>query len=108
MSILSGSYASGVDGDCRGAFMHVGRLYASEERDFLVTVLMPPSRMSIALVWLSCTYRDTVTTEMVRVGGDAVMLLCPEFPVSAGMSLQLEREWHRVHATEDMATAQAA
>jgi len=36
------------------------------------------------------------------------MLLRPEFPVSAGMSLQVEREWHRVHATEDMAAAQAA
>ena len=36
------------------------------------------------------------------------MLLRPEFPVSAGMSLQVEREWHRVHATEDMAAEQAA
>jgi hypothetical protein len=32
--------------------------------------------------------------EMVWVGGDPVLLLCPEFPVSAGMSLQVEFEWH--------------
>ncbi|CAD6221535.1 unnamed protein product [Miscanthus lutarioriparius] len=104
----SACYASGVDGDCCGAFMHVGRLYASEERDFLVTVCVPPSRVSVALIRPSCTYRDTVTTEKVRVGGDPVMLLRPEFLVSAGMSLQVEREWHRVHATEDMAAEQAA
>jgi hypothetical protein len=107
-SIMSGSYASGVDGDGRGGFVHVGRLYADEERDFLVTVRVPPSRVSTALIRPSCTYRDAVTAEMVRVGGDPVMLLRPEFPVSSGMSLQVEREWHRVHATEDMAAAQAA
>ncbi|CAD6340686.1 unnamed protein product [Miscanthus lutarioriparius] len=107
-SIKSGSYASGVDGDGRGGFVHVGRLYADEERDFLVTVRVPPSRVSTALIRPICTYRDAVTAEMVRVGGDPVMLLRPEFPVSAGMSLQVEREWHRVHATEDMAAAQAA
>ena len=107
-SIKSGSYASGVDGDGRGGFVHVGRLYADEERDFLVTVRVPPSRVSTALVRPICTYHDAVTAEMVRVGGDPVMLLRPEFPVSAGVSLQVERERHRVRATEDMAAAQAA
>ena len=45
---------------------------------------------------------------MVRVGVDPVMLLRPKFPERAGMSLQLEREWHRVHAKEGMAAAQVA
>jgi hypothetical protein len=107
-SIKSGSYASGADGDGRGGFVDVGRLYADEERDFLVTVRVPPSRGTIALVRPSCTYRDAVTTEMVRVGGDPVTLLRAASPVSAAMSLQVEREWHRVHATEDMSAAQAA
>lgn len=109
-SITSGSYASGVDGDGRGGFVDVGRLYADEQRDFLVTVRVPPSRGGeMALIRPSCTYRDAVTTETVRVGGGGpVMLLRPASPVSAGMSLEVEREWHRVRATEDMAAAQAA
>ncbi|CAD6221537.1 unnamed protein product [Miscanthus lutarioriparius] len=104
---MSSSYASGLDGDCRVAFVHVSCLYADEERDFLVTVRVPSSRVSIALIRPGCTYCDMVTTEMVRVEGDPVMLLCPEFAVRVGISLKVERQWHRVHATEDMAAAQA-
>ncbi|PWZ52332.1 Uncharacterized protein sll0103 [Zea mays] len=107
-SIKSGGYASGVDGDGRGGFVDVGRLYADEGRDFLVTVRVPQSRGDIALIRPSCTYRDAVTMEMVRVGGDPVTLLRAANPANAGMSLRVEREWHRVHATEDMAAAQTA
>jgi hypothetical protein len=64
-----------VDSDGRGGFVHVGCLYADKERDFLITVCVPPSRVSIALNRLSCTYRDAVTTEKVREEGNLVMLL---------------------------------
>ncbi|WVZ59214.1 hypothetical protein U9M48_009399 [Paspalum notatum var. saurae] len=122
-SIKSGGYASGVAADGRGGFVDVGRLYADEERDFLVTVRVPPAARggdgadmnmitTTTLIYARCSYRDVAaaTETLWAVGGDtAVAVLRPASPVSAGeMSLQVEREWHRVHATEDMAAAQAA
>ncbi|XP_062201663.1 E3 ubiquitin-protein ligase WAV3-like [Phragmites australis] len=107
-SIKSGGYANEVAGDGRGGFVDVGDLYADEERDFLVTVRVPVAPGDTALILPSCTYRDAVTTETVRVEGDRVTVPRPAGPVSAAMSPQVEREWHRVHATEDMAAARAA
>uniref|UniRef100_J3N383 VWFA domain-containing protein n=1 Tax=Oryza brachyantha TaxID=4533 RepID=J3N383_ORYBR len=62
-SLISGGYASHVDGDGRGGFIDVGDLYADEERDFLVTVRVPAARGESALITPSCTYRNTVTME---------------------------------------------
>ncbi|XP_062205895.1 E3 ubiquitin-protein ligase WAV3-like isoform X2 [Phragmites australis] len=106
--IESGGYASGVVGDGRSGFVDIGDLYADEERDFLVTVRVPAARGDTALILPSCAYRDAVTTETIRVEGDAVILPRPGSPVLAAMSPQVEREWNRVHATEDMAAARAA
>ncbi|PUZ38765.1 hypothetical protein GQ55_9G222200 [Panicum hallii var. hallii] len=107
-SIKSGGYASGVDGDGRGGFVDIGRLYADEEKDFLVTIRVPAARGDTELIRASCAYRDAVTAKTVRVGGDLVTVPRPAGTVTAAMCLQVEREWHRVHATEDMAAAQAA
>ncbi|CAN6282845.1 unnamed protein product [Urochloa humidicola] len=107
-SIKSGGYASGVDGDRRSGFVDIGHLYADEEKDFLVTVRVPAAHGDIKLIRASCEYRDAVTAETVLVGGAPVTVPRPAGPVTAAMSLQVEREWHRVHATEDMAAAQAA
>ncbi|KAL6839331.1 hypothetical protein ACP4OV_030828 [Aristida adscensionis] len=113
-SVKSGGYASGVAGDGRGGHVDVGDLYADEERDFLVTVRVPAAAArgdtDTALILPSCAYRDAVTGEAVRVEGDPVAVRRPASPVgaAAAMSPQVEREWLRVHATEDMAAARAA
>ncbi|KAF8672705.1 hypothetical protein HU200_049401 [Digitaria exilis] len=109
-SIKSGGYVSGVDADGRRGFVDVGRLYADEEMDFLATVHVPAARGDTELIRARCAYRDAVTYEIVRVGGDpaVVTVARPAGAVTAAMSVQVEREWHRVHATEDMAAAQAA
>ncbi|KAF2913927.1 E3 ubiquitin-protein ligase WAV3 [Oryza sativa Japonica Group] len=109
-SVRSGGYASHVDGDGRGGFVDVGDLYADEERDFLVTVRVPAARGVSALITPSCTYRSTATMETVRVGGDTVTVpRTVDAPVGYdGMSPEVERELHRVQATEDMAAARAA
>nr|CAB3499455.1 unnamed protein product [Digitaria exilis] len=106
----SGGYVSGVDADGRRGFVDVGRLYADEEMDFLATVHVPAARGDTELIRARCAYRDAVTYEIVRVGGDpaVVTVARPAGAVTAAMSVQVEREWHRVHATEDMAAAQAA
>ncbi|KAF8723027.1 hypothetical protein HU200_022174 [Digitaria exilis] len=109
-SIKSGGYVSGVDADGRRGFVDVGRLYADEEMDFLATVHVPAARGDTELIRARCAYRDAVTYDIVRVGGDpaVVTVARPAGAVTAAMSVQVEREWHRVHATEDMAAAQAA
>jgi len=108
-SIKSGGYASGVDGGGRGGFVDIGRLYADEEKDFLLTVRVPAARGDhTELIRASCEYRDAVTADTVRVGGGLVTVARPAGPVTAARCLQVEREWHRVRATEDMAAAQAA
>jgi hypothetical protein len=107
-SIRSGGYASRVAGDGRGGFVEVGDLYADEERDFLVTVRVPPARGDTALIVPACTYRNAVTMENnVRVEGDPVMVPRQAAPLSEAMSPLVEREWHRIHATEDMAAERA-
>ena len=107
-SIKSGGYASGVDGGGRGGFVDIGRLYADEEKDFLLTVRVPAARGDTELIRASCAYRDAVTGDTVRVGSELVTVPRQAGPVTAAMCLQVERERHRVHATEDMAAAQAA
>ncbi|KAF0929819.1 hypothetical protein E2562_025954 [Oryza meyeriana var. granulata] len=107
-SVRSGGYTSHVDGDGRGGFIDVGDLYADEERDFLVTVRVPAARGESVLITPSCTYRNTVTMETVRVEGDTVTVPRTVDPVSSDMAPEVERELHRVQATEDMAAARAA
>ncbi|CAN6288035.1 unnamed protein product [Urochloa humidicola] len=108
-SINSGGYRSGVDGGGRSGFVHVGRLYADEEKDFLVTVRVPAARgWDTELIRATCEYRDAATADTVLVESEPVAVLRSAGPVTAPMSLEVEREWQRVHATEDMAAAQAA
>jgi hypothetical protein len=100
-SIMSDSYTSGVDGEGPGGRPRRPHLRRRGEGlpHHTHAIIMrvhcthPPS----------CTYHDVVSMEMVTVGGDPVLLLWPEFPVSAVMSLQVEFEWQRFHAKEVMA-----
>ncbi|KAM0915831.1 hypothetical protein ACQ4PT_010582 [Festuca glaucescens] len=104
--VQSGGYASTVDGDRRGGFVDVGDLYAGEERDFLFTAHVPatPGKGSALLV-PTCTYRAAVPMETVRVECVAVVVQRPPHPVSSSpMSVEVERERHRIHAMEVMAT----
>ncbi|KAK3157723.1 hypothetical protein QOZ80_2AG0127070 [Eleusine coracana subsp. coracana] len=107
-SVRSGGYASGVAADGRGGFVEVGDLYADEERDFLVTVRVPPGRGDTALVLAAVTYRDAVTADSVRVQSAPVIVVRTAVRVATTVAPEVEREWHRVRATEDMAAARAA
>ncbi|GJN40572.1 hypothetical protein PR202_gb29804 [Eleusine coracana subsp. coracana] len=105
---VSGGYASGVSDDGREGFVEVGDLYADEERDFLVTVRVPPGRGDTALVLAAVTYRDAVTADSVRVQRAPVIVVRTAVRVATTVAPEVEREWHRVRATEDMAAARAA
>jgi putative SOS response-associated peptidase YedK len=53
-------------------------------------------------------YHDAITMENIEVHGEEVRIQRPEHHVDCKMSPEVEREWHRVHATEDMSAARAA
>ena len=107
-SIRSGSYASQVTEDERNGSVDIGDLYADEERAFLITLHVPAAQGQTVLIKSSCTYQDAVTTENIRVQGEEVSVQRPAYCVDCKMCPEVEREWHRVQATEDMSAARAA
>jgi hypothetical protein len=107
-SIKSGSYANQVAEDKRNGSVDIGELYADEERAFLITLEVPAAQGQTVLIKPSCRYQDAVTTENIQVQGEEVGVQRPSYFVDCKMCPEVEREWHRVHATEDMSAARAA
>ncbi|XP_020182484.1 E3 ubiquitin-protein ligase WAV3 [Aegilops tauschii subsp. strangulata] len=108
-SIKSGGYASEVAVDGRNGSVDIGDLYADEERGFLITLHVPAAQgQQTVLIKPSCTYQDAVTTESIQVHGSEVSVERPAYSVDCKMSPEVEREWHRVQAMEDMSAARAA
>lgn len=107
--IKSGGYASRVVDDGRAGSIDVGDLYADEERDFLVSVSVPPvAGDEVILLRVGCAYRDPVSKEMVSLGGEEVSIRRPEVVVGQTLSIEVDRERNRVQAAEAMAEARAA
>ncbi|XP_040382640.1 E3 ubiquitin-protein ligase WAV3-like [Oryza brachyantha] len=111
-SVKSGRYESLIDADGRAALVHVGELYADEERRFLVFVDVPVAGAeedATHLVKVGCTYCDTTTQySMVVAGEDAVVQRPVEVPTNMEASMEVERERSRMEATEDIVAAQEA
>jgi hypothetical protein len=107
-SIKSGSYISQVAEDDRNGSVDIGDLYADEERVFLVTLQVPAAQGPTVLIKPSCTYQDAVTAENIQVHGEEVSVQRPAYFVDCKMCPEVEREWHRVQAMEDMSAARAA
>ncbi|KAM3316426.1 hypothetical protein ACQJBY_034501 [Aegilops geniculata] len=108
-SIKSGGYASEVAVDGRNGSVDIGDLYADEERGFLITLHVPAAQgQQSVLIKPSCTYQDAVTTDSIQVQGSEVSVERPAYSVDCKMSPEVEREWHRVQAMEDMSAARAA
>ncbi|KAF8780057.1 hypothetical protein HU200_001708 [Digitaria exilis] len=107
-SIKSGGYTSQVAENGRSGLVDIGDLYADEERGFLVTLHVPAAQEPSLLIKSTCTYKDAITTENIKVQGEEVSVQRPAHFVDCKMSPEVEREWHRVQATEDMSAARAA
>lgn len=107
-SIKSGSYTSQIDEDERNGSVDIGDLYADEERGFLITLCVPAAEGQTVLIKPSCTYQDTTMTENNQLYGEEVSIQRPAYCVDCKMSPEVEREWHRVQAMEDMSAARAA
>ncbi|PKA55079.1 RING-H2 finger protein ATL70 [Apostasia shenzhenica] len=107
--IRSGSYASQVVDGLKGS-ISVGDLYADEERDFLVSLSVPPvsTEEEILLVEVGCCYRDPLSKEIVSLVGQQVSVERPESVAGGSMSIEVDRERNRVRATEAMNEARSA
>ncbi|XP_062209842.1 E3 ubiquitin-protein ligase WAV3-like [Phragmites australis] len=107
-SIKSGGYTSQVVENGRSGSVDIGDLYADEERGFLVTLHVPAALGQTVLIIPTCTYQDSITMENIQLQGEEVSIQRPAHFVDCKMSPEVEREWHRVQATEDMSAARAA
>uniref|UniRef100_A0A0D9VIE6 RING-type domain-containing protein n=1 Tax=Leersia perrieri TaxID=77586 RepID=A0A0D9VIE6_9ORYZ len=107
-TIKSGSYLSKVTGDGRNGSIDVGHLYADEERDFLLYLSFPQSREQTMLLKVTCAYRDSVTSEAIKIQADEVKILRTKSPTSEPVCMEVDRERNRVRAAEAIEAARAA
>lgn len=106
--IRSGSYSSQVMDGIKGS-ISVGDLYADEERDFLVSVNIPPvTDEETVLLKVGCTYKDPLSKEALNFVCEHVRIRRPDFVAERAMSIEVDREKNRVWAAEAMAEARAA
>ncbi|KAM0944948.1 putative chromatin regulator PHD family [Dioscorea sansibarensis] len=103
--IKSGSYPNQVVDNGRVGSINVGDLYADEERDFLVSVAVPPGREETVLLKVNCVYRDPVSQEMVHLQSEEVRIQRPESLVAQATSIEVDRQRNRLRAAEAMADA---
>jgi hypothetical protein len=104
-SIRSGSYSSRIADDKRIGSIDVGDLYAEEERDFLVSVNVPPGHGETALLKVGCVYKDPLMKETVNMADVQVKISRPEFVSVQSASIEVDRQKNRLHAADVMAEA---
>ncbi|KAL6912289.1 hypothetical protein ACP4OV_001094 [Aristida adscensionis] len=104
-SIRSGSYSSRIADDKRNGSIDVGDLYAEEERDFLVSVNVPPGYGETTLFKVGCIYKDPLMKETVNMADVQVKISRPAFVSVQSVSIEVDRQKNRLHAAEVMAEA---
>ncbi|KAL3650167.1 hypothetical protein CASFOL_006570 [Castilleja foliolosa] len=116
-SLSSGRFANRIYDQRSQGVINVGDLYADEEKEFLVDVGVPlkqkhtdegEEETSTSLLEVTCSYKDVVTKEVVKIESDLVEIRRPK-TVSAEdkvVSLEVDRQRTRVKAAESMSRAQ--
>ncbi|KAL5211767.1 hypothetical protein ABZP36_022614 [Zizania latifolia] len=104
-SIRSGSYSSRITDDKRNGSIDVGDMYAEEERDFLVSVNVPPGYGETALLKVGCVYKDPLMKETINMADVQVKISRPAFVSVQSVSVEVDRQKNRLHAAEVMAEA---
>jgi Mg-chelatase subunit ChlD len=110
-SIKSGSYENHTTEDNRRGSIHVGDLYAEEERDFLVSVNVPPagSNEESLLMRVGCAYKEPLTKETVSVSMVEVKIARPLVVVFEQVSsIEVDRQRCRLEAAEAMVESRSA
>ncbi|KAJ1694586.1 hypothetical protein LUZ63_011284 [Rhynchospora breviuscula] len=109
--IKSGSYANHTTEDKRRGSIHVGDLYAEEERDFLVSVNVPLAGCNeeSLLLKVGCAYKEPLTKEMVNVSMVEVRIARPLVVISQQVtSIEVDRQKCRLDAAEAMVESRSA
>lgn len=109
--IKSGSYTNHTSEDKRGGSIHVGDLYAEEERDFLVSVNVPPanSNEESLLLKVGCAYKEPLTKDTVNISMVEVRIARPLVVVSQQVtSIEVDRQRCRLEAAEAMVESRSA
>ncbi|KAL5208278.1 hypothetical protein ABZP36_032713 [Zizania latifolia] len=104
-SIRSGSYSSRITDDKRSGSIDVGDMYAEEERDFLVSVNVPPGYGETALLKVGCVYKDPLMKETINMADVQVKISRPAFVSVQSVSIEVDCQKNRLHAAEVMAEA---
>ncbi|KAL3650179.1 hypothetical protein CASFOL_006582 [Castilleja foliolosa] len=118
-SLSSGRFANKIYDQWSQGVINVGDLYADEEKEFLVDVSVPLKQKhadegeeemstSTSLLEVTCSYKDVVTKEVVKIESGLVEIRRPK-TVSAEdkvVSLEVDRQRTRVKAAESMSKAQ--
>ncbi|KAK6156317.1 hypothetical protein DH2020_010565 [Rehmannia glutinosa] len=115
-SIPSGRYASEISDQGSRGTVTVGDLYADEEKEFLINISVPTltnaegeeNERKTSLLDITCSYRDVISNETVRVEGDLVEIRRPDSlsPPDMIVNLEVDRQRNRLNAAEGIAEAQ--
>ncbi|KAL8159828.1 hypothetical protein V2J09_001365 [Rumex salicifolius] len=110
VSIKAGSYPTHMMNDEKLGCIDVGDLYAEEERDFLVSLNIPPqtSDNTMLLLKVKCMFKDPVTKETVTLEGEQVKIGRPEIVGEEIVSIEVDRQRNRLKAAEAMGQARIA
>ncbi|CAD5196932.1 unnamed protein product [Musa acuminata subsp. malaccensis] len=106
--IKSGSYRNQLSSDARTGFIYVGDLYADEERDFLVSVNVPPHMEEILLLKVASAYRDPISNDIVHLEVKEVRIQRPEVVLFQTPSIEVDRERNRIQTAVAISDARAA
>ncbi|KAJ0967614.1 hypothetical protein J5N97_024531 [Dioscorea zingiberensis] len=106
--IKSGNYESRVAPDMRSGSINVGHLYANEERNFMLSINVPPAQDCTLLLEVGCSYEDAVSKREIYLDYIKVQLQRLEFVEEQTMSMEVDRQRNRLYVAEALSDAKVA
>ncbi|KAL6206335.1 hypothetical protein ACLB2K_023583 [Fragaria x ananassa] len=111
LAIPSGRHVNEIFDEGQQGVIHVGNMYAEEQRQFLVYLFVPESsapHTKTSLLEVLCMYKDLASNEFIQVQGEKIEILRPEVcsPAEKTVSLEVDRQRNRILVAEAIAEAQ--
>nr|XP_011460448.1 PREDICTED: uncharacterized protein LOC105349370 isoform X1 [Fragaria vesca subsp. vesca] len=111
LAIPSGRHVNEIFDEGQQGVIHVGNMYAEEQKQFLVYLFVPESsapHTKTSLLEVLCMYKDLASNEFIQVQGEKIEILRPEVcsPAEKTVSLEVDRQRNRILVAEAIAEAQ--
>ncbi|XP_024159156.1 E3 ubiquitin-protein ligase WAV3 [Rosa chinensis] len=113
LAIPSGRHVNEISTEGQQGVVHVGNMYAEEEKQFLVYLTVPESsapqaHTKTSLLEVLCMYKYLASNELMEVQGEKIEILRPEVcsPAEKTVSLEVDRQRNRILVAEAIAEAQ--